>query len=453
MIPVSAAWQGRASDPRLKPIHRFSIAGYSRNFATAETGKAGEQAWLQSAGSLRQSVNDLRGESTLGDLSIDVLDKDGAITRDFGSFVFEGKDATFLSGFSGLKESDYALFFTGQIDRLEYKAGVWTFVCKDTNRLVKKIIYDTGDDGFPTSEEHPKTVQGNPLQILLDVLQAEVGLSASEIDTATIEGYRDSIFSGFEFFFKLTTAPEAKEFLEKEIFAPLGGYAFVRSDGKYSVRFFWPLPGTVLASLALNADSSLTVPDVDTSELVNTVKYRFDYDSDEDKFFSETVEIYAASEAKYGQQGQHVVESRGMRSALFGFPLARFSARAIAFRYGDKNPKLKWPSFWPSSRLELGDFVSISHAQIADRRTAKVGITGKFFEVVGRSVDFDRCRAELTLIDAEDIRRASGQIFRWAPDSIADFPAASQAEKDKYMFVADDATGKYSTGVEGHTLA
>lgn len=446
-----------------KLIYAIEITGYSRVLTNYADGISGHYDWLLESGvdDYSYTVNELDGGADVGQLSFHVQDQGGAITGDFPGFVFEGKQVVLKQGFVGLAYSDYVTLFTGFVDTVDSENDntSYVFTCSDVSARLSQVIYEAGDDGQPTSGDHKKTIVGHPLDILLDILGTQLGLSSSYYDSTTIQAYRDGPFSGMKFVFHLDQAQAAADFMKAQLLKPLGGYYFVTGAGKITVKFNYPLNTITAADSISNADW-LTIPGAEQLELINQVQFKFDKnDSDSSgsstnsSYLATAVEEYAASISRYGQYGEHVVESDGIRSAFQGFFLANFIARLIFFRYGLKLLKFDQnaaESIWGKVLLEPGDIVAVTHPHVPDRAAGVLGISNKLFEVLNKSINFTEGRVTLVLVDASYLTNNFG-YFLITPNGEADYAAASSGDKAKYMFMTNDS-GVYSNSDGGHGL-
>lgn len=449
MITASAAFD--TENAKLTKEMRFllTITGYSRVLTLGDTQTAGQHPWVSEIGPLRLAVQDLRGGSSMGDLEVEALDKDGSITSDLAGITLEGRAATLKHGFAGMNQADYLTMLTGKVDRVE-NAGdntAYRFVVKDNGRLLRKAIYTTGDKGGPTSGDDPKTKKGNPLDILIDILDNEVGMPK---DATAITDIRDQLFAGLQFDFSLKTAPEAKQFIERELLMPLGCWGFVDELGQYTIRCYWPLPGTVSSSFTFTDQNLYVIPAPQQSELVNAVTHRYDHDGSQ--FKSENLEKDSGSVTKYGIEGRQIIDAKGMKSNFQAIPFARFAAQGLFAHYADKQLRFEARALWDAVKLEPGDFVKVTHDKVPDRVAGSIGVTDKLYRVIGRTWDFRQGRVGLELLDAGKIETLAATVRRIAPDTILAYTSEDAADQARYMFVSDDVTGQYSNGDPGHTL-
>lgn len=467
MITATSNYNTALSSFKSGRIRVFvEIAGYHRAFSnfdptgfTWDDSAAEHNDWIPEDGidDLQMSINDLEGGAQQIDWGFHVTDVGNAITADFATFTFEGKDIVVKTGFDGMAYADFTTVFTGHIDSVSSANNnlEYYFQCVDTTDFLTKVIYTTGDDGQPTSADHIKTVTGHPLDIMLNILGSQVGLAGSRYDSTKIEAYRDGPFSGMEMVFHLQQGVAAGEFIKTQILKPLGGYLWTDSTGKITVNFFYPIAGpTAVASLG--EDTWTTIPSAEQTDMVNTVQFKFDKDDASsaaaNDYLAISTQVYAPSTAKYGQYGEQEIDADGVRSGFQGFFIAALTSRLIFMRYGFKNLKFDGDAaeaIWGSVLVELGDVVSVTHSKIPDRAAGVMGVTSKLFEVLSKTINFKEGTVLYTMIDATYLQTFG--FFKITSDAQADYAAATTPEKATYMFMTNDA-GLYSNGDAGHGL-
>lgn len=449
MIAATDNWTARQALNAKQLVFFVEIDGYGKVFTTAP-GDPDRKAWIKDIGQISQSVDDVNGSSSLSGVTVSIIDYRRLITADFPTFMFEGRRVTLKQGFAGLDEADFITLYTGIVDTVPNNddGTSYDFNCVDTNRLNQQVIFLTGDDGQPTDSSHPKTVIGNPMDILVSVLSEYVGFADHEIDTDTIYAFRDSLWGGIEFQFSITSPPDAKSFIETELLKPLGGYGFTDNLGRYTVNFMQPQPGVISPVYDFNPTNLSAVPVWDEATLYNTLSYRFDDDGS--KMMAETVELDAASVDRFGLQGQLVIESKGVRSGFQGFPLAAMVATSIFNRYAMKNPRLTLETSWRPIRVQIGEFVTVTHPLIPNRSTGSLGVTNQLFQVIARNPDPLKGTISFTVADASKIQ-AFGAA-RIAPNGTPAFTAASDYQKGRYLF-STGTDGKQSDGTQGAAFA
>jgi hypothetical protein len=435
----------------------ITISGYSRVFTNYPTGVGGQYDWITSIEDFAYTVHDMDGGADQGTLTFSVQDVGAAITGDFPGFVFEGKLITLKAGFVGLAQVDWITLFTGYVDSVASanSNNEYTFSCSDISSRLAQVIYTIGDDGLTaTDTNNVKTILAHPLDILLDILNNKIGLPAGNVDSAKIINYRDNIFGGMQFQFKLSQAPAAADFIKSQLLKPLGGYLWVNSVGKVTVNFFYPLAAPA-AVATLNADVFTAIPEAEQVDMVNTIQFQFDKDDSaggSGNYLGQDTEVYGPSVAKYGQYGELVVQSDGMRSNFQGFFVAKLVSRMIFYRYGLKNLKFDQnapPCIWQAIRLEPGDIVAVTHSKVPDRAAGVMGITGKLFEILDRHVSFTEGIVTLTMIDANYL--STFGTYQIAPTGHVAYAASSAPDKALYMFMCSDAD-LYSNSDPAHAL-
>jgi hypothetical protein len=252
MIPANANFLAANAPLAKQPIYRLEIATYGRIFMwipsigdqLLEPVQPGEFIWIEKGGiaPLSLSISDLDGGSNLSTLSVTVQDYKGKITADLPGSQLEGKVATLKTGFPGMARSDYVTLFTGVVDSVDGANDNLSYVfnCTDNSQVLAKVIFTVGDSGRPTDSNNLRTLNGHPIDILIDALTTEVGLDPSQINLAKLYGYRNGTYAGAQFTFEIDSPPAAKDFIENEIMKTLGGYHFTNSLGQFDVNFFYP---------------------------------------------------------------------------------------------------------------------------------------------------------------------------------------------------------------------
>lgn len=438
MIPVTDNFKAMLNSYRSGQLPvRITIAGYSKVFTNLMDGIAGHYPWLGALDDLSFTINDLNGGSDQLSWGFMVQDNGGKITADFPSFVFEGKGITVDVGFPGLAQIDYCTVFQGQINSVasSNSNNEYYFSCFDNASKLSQVVYQVGDDGGPTSSTNIKTVEGHPLQIMMD-LCALVGIA---VDSTKLNAYINGPFAGVNFLFHLQQAPQADEFIKNQLLKPLGGYMWVNSAGLVTANFFYPLQASVAVG-SFTPNTWMSIPEAEQTDMVNTVQMQFDKDDDtasaSGNYLAMDTQEYAPSVALYGLYGEQVIQADGIRSAFQGFFLAALTSHLIFLRYGLKNLKFDQQapeSLWNTLLYEAGDVVNVTHPLVPDRSAGVMGVTNKPFEILNKTINFTEGRLIYTMIDASYLSKFG--FFKWTPDGKAAYAAASSGDKKKYMFM------------------
>ena len=439
---------------------------------------------------VQQSIRQLEGQGSIGALELEAIDGAGAMTALASGGKLEGRRLTLRVGYPGMSSSEFVTVATQEIEAVNPLPDLTGYVleCRDLKRSAKTKIFTVGDDGFPASNDHPRTVSVNPMDVALAVLQNELGLgqpsgapesawnlydpakwnSANTANPTLIDPnplvdvdrflfYRNGIFAGYRMDFTFRQSVEGKQFLEYELFRALGGYLVVLADGRLSPCFFFPPAG--LSNLSVFNERNISMlPGVERHPLINQVTFRMDYDGS--KFLTELLFIDAPSLDQFGLAGQHTIESKGMSLGRGGAALAGLTATRIFRRYAGLNPAtgqanggaviFTVKSHFMTLTAEVGDFVFLSHSLLPDFETGRRGVTNRICEVIERQPNFAEGTMTYRLLDIGWI--AGKVLSRVAPQGTPAYPSAPGSQQARYMFIADSATEQYSDGTPGRTI-
>lgn len=439
---------------------------------------------------VHQSIRPLDGQSSIGALELETTDAGGYMTALVSGGKLEGRKVSLQVGYPGMVSSDFVTLATQEIESIQTLPDLTGFVleCRDLTRSAKTNIFLTGDDGFPVSNDDPRTLVANPMDLALIVFQNELGLGQSDslsesswrlydpqqwnsagtsnptliypnplIDVDTFLFYRNGIFSGCLLEFEFHQAVEAKQFLEFEIFKALGGYMVVLSDGRLSPRFFVP-PYSFLNLFGFNERNITVLPNLVRQPIINQVTYRFDYDGSQ--FQTELVFLDAPSLQQFGLAGQDIIESKGLRSAWGGVMLAGLTATRIFRRYDGMNPVSGSPrggaptatvtSQFMTLTVEAGDYAFLSHPLMPNLETGRRGVANQIVEVIDKQPNYQNGTMTYQLQDSGWMN--SKVLSRIAPTGTPAFTAASSYQRARYAFMANSATDTYSDGTSAKTI-
>jgi len=458
-------------------------------FCTTSTALLG-RPYLKTPQGVQQSIQQLEGQSSIGALELEAIDGAGFVTALASGGKLEGRKVTLKVGYPGMGSSDFVTLVTQQIESVQPTPDLtgYVFECRDLQRSAKTRIFTQGDDGSPISRDHPRTLVANPIDAVLMVLQNELGLGQVPdqpksawriydpaqwdpqngtnptliypnpyVDVDGFLAFRNDIFAGYIFEFCVDQPLEAKQFLETKIFRALGGYLVVLSDGRLSPRFFVP-PYTLRNLFTFNERNITAVSAAARHPLINQVTYRMDYDGS--RFGTELLFVCAPSLQQFGLAGHHLIESKGLKAARGGISLAALGATRIFRRYGGLDAVSGAPNggaamltvttHFMTLTVEVGDYVYLSHPLLPDFESGRRGVSNRIFEVFEKQPNYAQGTMTYRLLDTNWIR--SKKLSRVAPTGTPAWPDATQAQRDRYMFICLDSTKKHGDGTAGKTI-
>jgi hypothetical protein len=470
MIPASSLWQARAKAGAggTAPVVIFRISGYARAFSTQPIGQPDIFPWISdgNAGSLTMGVNDLEGSANTSDISFTVVDVNRLITQDLQNGInLLGNVAVISVGFPGLPLSQYITLMTLVVDHIDLanQNTAYKFTLRDNSLLMQQFAFQTGDDGFPTGNNHPATIIGSPMDILQEAV-TQSGLPTANINAAAIANLNTNVYFGLNQRFAVTYPPRAKDFIEAEILKPLGAYWFWNYLGQltpYSMLpYALPVPAMILDGTNINLETP-PVP-MRSQDYTSIVIYKMDGDSNGQNYQTDIVGEYAPAVNLYGISQSRIIQSRGVRSSLGGARIAHLTMQNIFRRYGLKPFMMKLRCHLPAMLVEIGDKVTMNHPKVPNgmwpavfRMPGTMGIKGTLWECKGKTIDFNDATTELDLLDVS--WQSANPPYEIAPDGEGSYVPNKSSP---YMFYstptftvpAGDQVATYSNGDAGRLL-
>ncbi len=377
--------------------------------------------------------NGLECTASTSDLTVDVLDYNLVITNALATNTFQGKQAMLQSGFSTLGQAHwitYGTFIVRTIETLEANLR-YRFTLRDMGLLTEQTVWNYGDDGFPTSSSSPRTIIGDPISIVTEILETECGYASGNLNLAAMAAYQAGLFNGCTMKFSITQPPQAKAWMDQEIYSPLAGFGFWNSQGQYTPHFLLPqgVP-TVAAYPAFTPQSILDpIPNPRPAPYCAGLLLMMDYDGQ--SYNTQVLSTYDPSIVEF----QGIVDitnrqSQGLRSASGGTLYARLAASATFRRYGGMPWLLAFKSPWPAVLLEQGDVVPVTHPQIPAQGSG-MGITGRWYEVQKKAPNWKEGTVDLELIDVNWMNATQRVI---APNGTPNFAGSSPTQQAEYLY-------------------
>jgi len=377
-----------------------------------------------------------------------LLDFDGRITEMLYLYECRNRIVTIELGYDGVDEADYQTIFKGNISGISYKAGadgtIYTFSCGDLRRTLKKSVFTTATDDAPVT-----FTSQNPIDILLYVLTDTgtngLSIAAASVNSTSIEELRDTWFSGVRFAFDIREPEDGKAFLEEQICLPLGLYLIVEGDGRLNLKRVGSPLYIERGTLTITDADITRVPTIDygVRDLVNEVRWSYDYDADANEYDTESIYVDSTSLTVFEQSKTITIEARGVTSAQNGF-IERRNSRIFA-RFANPYPRYKVSLKMALNQLEEGSLIDFSCSKIPNLLTGKRSIdTPILCEVVSVDVDVTRGAVNVELIDTPWNYSRTVVVS----DLAIEASAATEQQKKTYGWIGRTSDNKIISGTE-----
>ena len=473
-----------------------------------------------------QSIDDKNGSSSVGQVEVRCIDPGGLLHTLAAQEELIGQIVTFSMGFPGSSLGDFVPLHVLQISEIGFDAdGRVIIKAEDLKRFAQgAFLWANGGpeeylpgqkntwqpngaqwlgNSYPVSNDNPRWVSGNPLDIFLAAMQNELGvgqdqaLSAvvkaggtgelvvavnpfwakylpasgignspsgiapvsgdpatlinpnSYLDAAGITALRDAMFSGDWFEFKITSPQQARSWLEDQILKPLGLVMVVTASGQLTLKAM-KNPANQTPVLAFTQRNIVGIPEVRLAPVINALAYRLDADDDATNTSARTYNttvtmLQQASYNLFRYLYNHQVESAGLKMGRGGTLRAFLLGDQLFRRYGFATPVYQIVTQLGALQPELKDWVALTHPLVPDYIGGGRGVINIPCEIIGRSPDYANGHVRFTLLD---MRRASTTSpYEIVPSSSMVLPPYAQAtvdEQETYFFITPSTNGAYT---------
>jgi hypothetical protein len=473
-----------------------------------------------------QSIDDKNGSSSVGAMEIRCIDPGGVLHTLAAQEELIGQIVTFSMGFPGSSLGDFVPLHVLQISEIGFDTdGRVILKVGDLKRYAQGAFlwanggpeeYLPGDknswqpsgaqwlaNSYPVSNDNPRWLSGNPLDIFLAAMQNELGVGQDlalnavvevggtgelvaavnpfwakylpgfgfqspgsgipavsgdpstlinpnpYLDVPGVTALRDGMFSGDWFEFKITSPQQARSWLEDQILKPLGLVMVVTASGQITLKAM-KNPANQTAVLGFTQGNIVGIPEVRLAPVINALSYRLDADDSTTNTSARTYNttvtmLQQASYNLFRYLYNHQVEAAGLRTARGGTLRAFLLGDQLFRRYGFGTPIYQIVVQLGALQPGLKDWVSLTHSLIPDYIGGGRGVTNIPCEIIGRSPDYANGQVRFTLLDMRRANTTSPYlIVPSATMVLPPYAQATQAQQETYFFVTPSTNGVYT---------
>lgn len=363
------------------------------------------------------------GQSSIGGINAYFLNRGNEMSMKIASdpYQFDRKKATFKAGYVGMAEADLLTIATFWVSGITLTGDnlIYNFKFSDPQKWMQRNIFREASDSSTV------TIQGNPLNILLSVLQSSgtgangthdylaeengLALDSDAVDVSRIENVRDKYYPGDSNYMKfvISERQKAKEFIEKQICQPLGMYPAIDGQGRFFVIPFQPPYDVAGDAQIYDTSNIIGIPqwDLNLDAKINEIYFYID---ETDGDYTEHDYIDGTSVENRGAGTSPLkIKSNGLRSTLTPGSLPGRALDVIVKRKNQifgrwSNPppiKLQIKTLFSKWIAEAGDIIFVTHNRVPDLETGEMGINSREMEVVSRAIDWQAGTVRLDLLD------------------------------------------------------
>jgi len=226
-------------------------------------------------------------------------------------------------------------------------------------------------------------IEDNPIDIMLDTMQTELGIATSDIDVTSFTDIRDNFFNATEFRFFVSGIEDVLKFFEDEILQPTN-CRITNIDGKIGLTILDQTDFTVQPT-DMDETTIIGTPNwsLSSNKVVNEVVIQWGYNEGTRTYSRVSTFDDADSKTKFPNKKTLRYQFKGVKADLDGnLIVANMGARLLA---RIKNPlaDIKVKTFLENSSLKVGDDVSLTH-RFLPNQGGGLGTSDQRYEVMAK---------------------------------------------------------------------
>jgi hypothetical protein len=237
----------------------------------------------------------------------------------------------------------------------------------------------------------------------------------------------------------------------------LGLYTIVRANGQLSLKSMKP-PVEQTPVFAFSARNILGIPQTQRQKVINLVTLQMDVQQGGVTTVARSYGYQVSYQQQtslitYRQVYEQQIQSTGLRVARGGMMLSRLLADRIFRRHAFQPPTYKFTAQLATLRVELGDYVWLTHPKVLDLTVGKLGLSNVICEVIDKQPNYSRGTVDFTLLDTRFISLSTAFSIASATAGIPNYADATAVQRAQYMYISSAAAGgENSDGTAGNTI-
>lgn len=282
-----------------------------------------------------------------------------------------------------------------------------------TLRVITSVIYDGGNSYVTVDGAALIIEEGSPatasLRSKYDTFPQGLGMTPDEVDVAQHEYLKQLFLQNINYdLYVKETIENAKDFIEDQLYKPAACYSIPRKTRSSMGFHVGPIPSQDIKKFDetnVVKPSEIKLRRGTNKNFYNTIIYRFEEDTLEDKFLRGEIIVSGDSTSRIPSVGTKalVIDAKGFRDSLSGTSLASSLAqrRLNRYKFGAEYIEGLKTTFGDGFAAEIGDVIILdpTNLKISNTRDGTREKEATFFEIINKSLNIKTGEVTLDIVD------------------------------------------------------